>query len=92
MITVYVSSLSTPIMKQLLKNFGIIIIVLFLVASVASLGSAKKDKTEESSINTLVQEINNDEVQKIEILQDTITVTLKNEEAKPQVIKKEIGQ
>ena len=79
-------------MKQLIKNFGIIIIVLFLVASVASLGTANKEKIEEVSINTLVQEINNDEVQKIEILQDTITVILKNEEAKPQVIKKEFGQ
>ncbi|PIR74535.1 MAG: cell division protein FtsH [Candidatus Magasanikbacteria bacterium CG10_big_fil_rev_8_21_14_0_10_47_10] len=79
-------------MKNLIKNFAYIIVVLFLLAAVLSFGNFDKEKPEETSINTLVTEIQNDEVQSIEIQKDIIAVTLKDESRAKQEIKKEYGQ
>ena len=79
-------------MKNLAKNIGLIIITLFLIAGVMSFSDFNAEKPDEIGISTLVQEINEERVKSIEVVNDTVTVTLLDEEAKAQQLKKELGQ
>ncbi|MBP9695490.1 MAG: ATP-dependent zinc metalloprotease FtsH [Candidatus Magasanikbacteria bacterium] len=79
-------------MLKPIKNFLIITAVLFGVAVVASLASNTSEKPEYVSINTMISEINNSAVKSIDIDSDVMTVTLREEKAKKQIVKKEIGQ
>ncbi len=80
-------------LTQLLKNFGIIVVVLLVVAAIAGYsGLSTEKKPDEVGINTLVQEINDEKVAKVEIVGNMLEVTLKDDSAQKQVIKKEFGE
>jgi cell division protease FtsH len=79
-------------MPKPIKNFLIIAAVLFGIAVVASLASNTSEKPQDASINTMISEINNSAVKSIDIDSDVMTVTLRDEKAKKQIVKKEIGQ
>jgi cell division protease FtsH len=89
---VYSGATYFDLMKSLFKNFGLVIITLFLIASLMSFGSFQTEKPEETSINSLVAQINEDSVQSIEIDGDLLLITLKDEQAPKQEVKKEFGQ
>lgn len=79
-------------MKSLIKNFIIIFLTLFLIAGLLSFGDFDKEKPEQIGINTLVEQINNEQIKSIEVVGDTMTITPKDEAAKKQEFKKEFGQ
>lgn len=79
-------------MKSLIKNFIIIFLTLFLIAGLLSFGDFDKEKPEQIGINTLVEQINNEKIKRIEVMGDTVEITLKDEAAKKQEFKKEFGQ
>lgn len=80
-------------LKQLLKNFGIIVVVLLVIAGIAGYsGFGGEKQPDEVGINTLVQQINEEKVKKVEIVGNTLEVTLKDENAKKQIVKKEFGE
>lgn len=79
-------------MKNLLKNFTIIFLVLLLVAGLLSFSSSAKPKTEPAGISQLVQEINDGAVKEIKVRGDDLVVMLIDETAKQQIVKKEYGQ
>ena len=79
-------------MKNLFKNFSIIILALFLIAGVLSFTSAAAEKPEVVGVNRLVSEINNEQVKTAIISGDIILVELKDEKAKKLSIKKEPAQ
>ncbi len=76
-------------MKNLLKNFFIFFVVFLVIASFFSLYSAN-DKPEKTGLETLIKQINNDEISQIIILGNKLDVTLKN--GQKETIKKEGGQ
>ncbi len=78
--------------KQLIKNFGIIFIVLFLIAGFASFGDVGQEKPQEVGISSLVQSLEEQKVKTIEVRGDTIHVTLNDEGETKQEIKKEFGE
>lgn len=78
-------------MKDLFKKFGIIIISLLLVGGLFGFGEFATEKPEEVGVNKLIQEINEDKVKTVEVKGDTLLVTLHDEEAKKQEVKKEFG-
>ncbi len=79
-------------MKNLLKNFAVIILVLFVAGAIFNVISFAQTKPEVVGVNRLVTEINNDQVKIVEVSGDTIAVTLKDEKARPLEIKKELNQ
>ncbi len=79
-------------MKSLIRNFGLIILTLFLIAAVMSFSDFKTEEPEEIGISLLVQEINNGKVKTVEIDGDTMSIQLLDEQAKKQEVKKEGGQ
>lgn len=79
-------------MKDLIKNFGYIFAVLFLIAALLSFGNIGTEQPEEVGVNTLVNQLQNDEVQSIDVVGDRVLVTLKDESKPQQEIKKEPGQ
>ena len=79
-------------MKSLLKNFALVVLTLFLIAGVLSFTNATKTKPEVVGINRLVTEINNEQVKKVEIAGDTVTVHLKGDKTPELFVKKEISQ
>ncbi len=79
-------------MKNLLKNFSIVIVALFLIAGVLSFTSAATEKPEVVGVNRLVTEITNEQVKSVVVSGDTILVELKDEKAKKLSIKKEPAQ
>ena len=66
--------------------------VLFVIAGVLSFSNVAKEKPESAGISRLVQEINNETVQSVEVEGDTMTVRLKDDQAKPLEVKKEFNQ
>ncbi|HLD31785.1 MAG TPA: ATP-dependent zinc metalloprotease FtsH [Patescibacteria group bacterium] len=78
-------------MKNLLKNVSLVFIVLLLVAGVLSLGSFTDPQPETVGINTLIEEVNQGQVEKIVVRGDILEVTLKDVKQK-QEIKKEYNQ
>jgi len=79
-------------MKNLVKNFLIVFIVLFLVAGAISILESKKEEPEVIGVGKLIDEINNEEVKSIDVKGDMVVVNLHNEEAKEQNVKKEYSQ
>lgn len=79
-------------MKKLITNFLIIFLTLFLIAGVLSFSDIGGEEPDEIAVSQLIHEINNEEVKSIDVKGDTLEVTLLNEEAKMQAVKKEIGQ
>jgi len=79
-------------MKEFIKKFGVIIASLFILAFLVSYPGLQGEQPEEVGINRLIDEINNEQVQKVEVTGDTLLVTLKAEDAKQLEVKKELGQ
>ena len=79
-------------MKQLVKNFLIIIVSLFLIAGLLSVSMGNKETRDTVGVNTLIQEIEQGQVKKIQIQNDTIVVTLSDSKAHQQEIKKESSE
>ncbi|OGH87472.1 MAG: cell division protein FtsH [Candidatus Magasanikbacteria bacterium RIFOXYC2_FULL_42_28] len=80
-------------MHNFLKNFLMIFLVLVLVAGVLSMTQTGADKKpEQIDIAKLAVEINANEVKKVTVSGDMLTVELKDANAKPQTLKKETGE
>jgi cell division protease FtsH len=79
-------------MKNLFKNFGILILSIILLIALFSFGNGNKQKPDQTAISTLVQEVQDNKIKSVEIDGDTIRVVLKDENANTQEIKKEYGQ
>jgi len=77
-------------MKNLIKNFLIFFTTFLLIAAVFSIISGNGEKSETVGIDTLVAQINNQEVEKIVITGSEMTVTLK--QGRSEIVKKEIGE
>ncbi|MFA6486327.1 MAG: ATP-dependent zinc metalloprotease FtsH [Candidatus Magasanikbacteria bacterium] len=77
-------------MKDFIKNFAIVFLVLLIAASGLSWMKSKESKQPETiGIGKMVEEINTGAVNKITVQGDLITVDLKDKNAKQQTIKKE---
>ena len=80
-------------MKNLFKNFAIIIVSLLLVAAVVSLVQSNGDsKVEKITIGKLVEQINQGKVKKVTIQGDTVKAELKEKDSKMLETKKESGE
>ncbi|HBB37932.1 MAG: ATP-dependent zinc metalloprotease FtsH [Candidatus Magasanikbacteria bacterium GW2011_GWD2_43_18] len=79
-------------MKQLLKNFALIFLVLFIAAGLWGYAEYGNEKPEIVGINRLVTEIKADTVSKIEVQGSTIHATLDNPEETQLEVRKESGQ
>src|SRR3989339_1297263 len=79
-------------MKNLIKNFVLVFLVLLLVAALLSSANLGSEKPEQVGITRLVQEINNEQVQSIEVRGDTLSIKLKDTNAKLLEVRKELGQ
>ena len=79
-------------MKQLLKNFALVFIVLFIAAGLWGYAEYGNIKPETVGINRLVTEIKTDQVSKIEVQGSTILATLDNPEETQLEVRKESGQ
>ena len=78
-------------MKNLIKNFLIFFLVFIAIAGIFSIYTDKNiTKPEIEDIQTLINQINNEEIEKIEIRGEKIYATLNNGDEK--IIKKEIGE
>jgi cell division protease FtsH len=60
-------------MKPLVKNLLIVLVSLLVIGAIFSATSANKDTTETIGITALVDKINNDEITRIEVQEDTLT-------------------
>jgi cell division protease FtsH len=76
-------------MKNLIKNFLIFFTVFLLMAALFSAISGQGAKTERVGLETLINQINNQEVDKITIVGNELQITLK--QGKAEVVKKETG-
>jgi cell division protease FtsH len=80
-------------MRNFLKNFLAVFLVLLLVAGVLGLTRARQDQQPDKvDIGQLVQEINANQVKKVVVQGDTLNVELKDASAKHQEVKKEPGE
>lgn len=79
-------------MPTLIRNFFIVFVVLVIIAGGLSMLSGAKETTEDVGINTLVTEVTQGEVKRIEIDRDMLHVTLNDETRKKQEVKKEFGE
>lgn len=79
-------------MKNFLKNFIIIFVVLLLVAGGLSYLRDGSSQPETVGIETLVSEINSGKVSKVVVQGDTLNVTLKDPKARVQLVKKEVNE
>ncbi len=79
-------------MTNLVKNLIITCLFLFLVVGLFGYSDFTHEKPEQVGINVLVDEIQNEQVQKIEVRGDILHITLKDGEKKPQEVKKEFSQ
>ena len=78
-------------MKNLLKNFAVVILVLFVAGAIFNAINFAQIKPEVVGVNRLVTEINNDQVKTVEVSGDIISVTLKDAKAKPFAANAVIG-
>ena len=76
-------------MKNLIKNFLIFFTVFLLIAALFSLLGGNSPKPEQVGVETLIGQINNQEVGQIIIVGNEIRVTLK--QGKSEVVLKEAG-
>jgi len=79
-------------MKNLLKNFAIVVLGLIFIAAIASTIQVGGKDIEEAGISRLISEIQQDNVASVKVQGDILTVDLKAEDAKDLKVKKEIGQ
>jgi cell division protease FtsH len=79
-------------MKQLIKNFGIIFVVLFVFAALMSFAEFGSTAPEQVGINRVVQEIQNENIASIDVVGNTLKVTLKDGEGPMLETKKEPNQ
>jgi cell division protease FtsH len=79
-------------MKQLVKNFALVFLILFLAAGVWGFSEYGTTKPEIVGINRLVSEIQNNHVTSVEIKGSTIQATLDNPEETVLEVRKESGQ
>ncbi len=63
-------------MKSILKNFGIVLLVILIVAGLVSLYMGPQQEVEDINISDLVLEVNNNEVDSILVKGNNIEVTL----------------
>jgi len=66
-------------MKSLIKNFLIFLIIFLIISGVFSLLGSQNNKIQEISLNELVEEIQNDLVQKITIEENRLNILLVNQ-------------
>jgi cell division protease FtsH len=78
--------------KQLIKNFLIIFLILFVIAGIAGVSEYGKQPPQETGISALVQELKDKKVKSIEVRGDFIYATLNDEKSAIQKIKKEYGE
>ncbi|OGH88572.1 MAG: cell division protein FtsH [Candidatus Magasanikbacteria bacterium RIFOXYD2_FULL_36_9] len=79
-------------MKNFLKNFLAVFLVLLVVAGILGMTRAGADKKPDAvDIGQLVQEINAGQVKKVVVQGDLLTVELNDAAAKKQEVKKEAG-
>ncbi|PIR02882.1 MAG: cell division protein FtsH [Candidatus Magasanikbacteria bacterium CG11_big_fil_rev_8_21_14_0_20_43_7] len=79
-------------MKQLLKNFALIFLILFIAAGLWGFTEYGSKKPEVVGVNRLVTEIQNNHISSIEISGSTVTATLNNPEETVLEVRKEPGQ
>ena len=79
-------------MKQLLKNFGIIFVVLFAFAAIVSFAEMGSTTPEDVGITRIVEEVQNENVASVDVVGSNLEVTLKDGEGPQLVTKKEVGQ
>jgi cell division protease FtsH len=77
-------------MKNLLKNFFLVLIVFLSISYLFSLYNGRSAKTERIGLESLVQEINNDQISAITIDGDTLYINLKDN--RRQIAVKEPGE
>ena len=74
-------------MKKLLKNFLLFFIVFLLIAGIFSTYSSTSEKPETVGIEKMIEQINNEEIEKIEVKKNKINIFLKSGEEK--IVQKE---
>src|SRR3989339_492222 len=80
-------------MKDFIKNFAIIFVVLLVVAGLLNLFNfGGETEVEKIGIGKLVSEINQGQVEKVTVEGEFLKIQLKGEEKKIQEVKKEIGE
>jgi len=79
-------------MKNLIKNFTIIFLVLLTFAGILSFTYSSEVEPEKVGVNTLVQNINDEQVKEVEVRGDFLLATLNGDEKKVLEVKKEPGQ
>jgi len=77
-------------MKNLVKNFLIFFVIFLLIAALFSTFGTGKQKGEKAGIETLINQIGNEEVSSIVIEGDELKVSLKD--GREEVVKKEAGE
>jgi cell division protease FtsH len=78
-------------MKNLTKNAGLFILILFVLASITILYSSPKAKTEEVALSVLVDQINQGQVKSIEVENEKLQITLTDGKIEKSVKEKEAG-
>ena len=78
------------IMKTLVKNFLIFFLIFLVIAGVFSVLSDRNAKIETVGIETLINQINNEEVVSLEVSGDKVNVSLKD--GRSEVVTKETGE
>jgi len=77
-------------MKKLIRNFFLFLVVFLLLAAIFSSFAEQKKQTEIVGIETLISQINNEQVTELVVSGDKINVTLKDQ--KKEVIQKEVNE
>ncbi len=77
-------------MKNLVKNFLIFFFVFLVVAALFSSFTPFNNNVEKAGLETLIFQINNDEVEKIEVSGSEMSVFLKD--GREEIVKKEVGE
>jgi len=76
----------------IVKNFLVVFLVLFSVAAILSFVDMNQEQPDIIGIGQLAQEIEDGSVKKIEVRGERLVISLNDENAKPQELKKEFGQ
>jgi len=77
-------------MKNLIKNFFVFFFVFLVVAALFSSFTSFNQSVEKAGLETLIYQINNDEVDRIEVSGNEMSVFLKD--GREQIVKKETGE
>ena len=77
-------------MKNLIKNFTIFFAVFLVIALIFSSISANQKDITEVGMQSLINQLNNEEISEIEVVGDQLNITLKNGEK--ELLQKETGE